>query len=180
MAKPQQPDPTQIALGEAQSLLQLWLKVKAFLIKSQSEQPVSPEEEQIFLETKSDVSRMQRLLATKVPTDIGYGADKITDLLKQSISINHLRALPKNDRTTLMNNWHAAFVLISRAVGALQFISEGYTHVAKVKGASGNISEMKKAAATQTEEKGGLLKSPLVYVIVIAAAAAGYYFFFMQ
>src|SRR5687767_1477136 len=99
------PSPNEAALTEAQNLMQLWLRTKAYFAKANNEEPITREDEQVFLETKSEISKFQRTLTPKLPQDVSFGADRMQDLLRQSISIGHLRNLPKADRAMLMANW---------------------------------------------------------------------------
>lgn len=181
MAQQQKPpSPLEVTLSEAQVLVNLWLKTRAFFAKSNTEDPIGREEEQAFLESKSEISRCQRALSAKIPPDAVFPGDKMVDLLRQSISIGHLRALPKADRQTLMANWHAVFVQLCRSVGALQFMVEGYIPPERAKKtSSGNISELKRAAATGDKGKkksgGGGFLSPKMIVIIVLFAVAGYF-----
>jgi hypothetical protein len=174
MAAPKPPTQNELALTEAQNLIQLWLRTKAYFIKANNEDPISRDEEQAFLETKSDISRLQRILGSKVPADIGFGADKMQDLLRQSISIGHLRNLPKADRTQLMQAWHQVFIYLSRAAGAMQFLVEGYVQPIRAKKGGGtNINELKKGSGGGKEGKTNpLLTGKFWFVILLLAGAA--------
>ena len=175
---PKPPTPHEAALAEAQNLMQLWLRTKTFFAKANTEDPVGREDEQSFLETKSEVSKYQRTLGPKLPSDVTFGAEKMQDLLRQSISIGHLRALPKPDRQMLMYNWHMVFTYLSRAVGALQFLVEGYNpppKAAKGKGGS-NISQLKGAASGSKEKKGSFISGKTIAIIILFAVA-GYMVF---
>jgi hypothetical protein len=111
------------------------------------------------------------LLGPKLPKEVGYGADKMQEILRQSISISHLRGLPKTDKATLMGTWHLVFINLSRAVGALQFLAEGYVPGERAKVAGSNVSDLKKGSgATKAEEKKSLLKSGKFWVVVIIIA----------
>lgn len=181
MASNKPPTPQEMALNEAQSLMQLWLKTKTFFGKANTEDPISREEEQAFLESKSEISKYIRTLAPKLPADVQFGGEKIQDLLRQSISIGHLRSLPRADRQTLMSTWHQIFIQISRSAGALQFIAEGYMPPPKQQkggqGAGGNISDLKKAASNKKgADKSSFFKSKGLWVVLILIAAAVVYF----
>lgn len=114
------------ALQEAQQLLNYWLQVKGYLAKAFTDTPVAPAEEQAFLQTKSQVSQYTRLVSQKLPPDVKIGGERMQELLRQAISVAHMRSLPKADKQVMIMNWHGAFVNLARAVGCLQFIVEGY------------------------------------------------------
>ncbi len=150
----------------------LWVRTKAYFAKANTEEPITREDEQQFLELKSEITKYQRTVAPKMPADVGFGADKMTDLLRQSISISHLRGLPRPDRVVMFGTWHHVFIQMCRAVGALKFISEGYTPPARQKGTGGaNISDLKKAAAKKGDGEGGGGKVKIVVALVLIAAA---------
>jgi hypothetical protein len=178
MAGPKPPTPHEAALADAQTLLQLWLRAKAFLAKATTEEPITREEEQTFLETKSDISKMQRSIAQKLPPDVSFGADRMQEILRQSISISHLRNLPKTDKQSLASNWHYVFINLSRAMGALQLLAEGYTPPPRAAKAGTGIKDLKGAASQEAPKKKGMLKKPSTYVIL--AIIGGVVYFLMN
>jgi hypothetical protein len=162
------------ALQESQQLLQLWLQTKGFLARAFTETPVSPEEERAFLETKSAVSQYTRTVSQKLPSDVKIGGEKMQELLRQAISISHLRGLPKADKQTLIANWHAAFINLARAVGCLQFIVQGYIPTQKETRAGTGIKDLK---GKKKKKSAGGAKKWIVRIIILAAIAAAYYYY---
>lgn len=164
-----------MALAEAQNLIQLWLRTKQYFTKANNEEPITREEEQAFLETKSDISRLQRIMGTKIPADIGFGGQQMQELLRQSISIGHLRNLPKTDRQGLMQQWHLVFMYLSRAAGAMQFMVEGYVQPQRAKKGSGtNINELKKGAHAGGEKKTNFLLTGKFWLVVLLLAGVAF------
>jgi hypothetical protein len=185
MAPPKQapPSPTVVALGEAQNLLQLWIKIRAFLAKALTDEPISPDDERHFLEAKSDTSRFQRTLGLKLPEYVNYGSDKIQEILRQSISISHLRGLPKADKQNLMASWHAVFVYLSQALGVLQFINEGYDPPPRQRKAGTGLKDLKGAAAgdsAKKPQKKGFFSSPFGIVVILGIIGGIIYFVMNQ
>jgi hypothetical protein len=165
---------SEAALQESQQLLNLWLQTKNYLAKSFTDTPVAPEEEKAFLETKSAVSQYTRLVSQKLPPDVKIGGERMQDMMRQAISINHLRGLPKADKQVLVATWHAAFINLARAVGCLQFISEGYQPQPKaVKGAPGVKGQVVKKKASA--DWGGRIK-----IVIILAVIAGVVYYLMN
>lgn len=160
------------ALKESQQLLNLWLQTKGFLAKAFTDTPVGAEEEKAFLETKSSVSQHTRLVSQKLPAEVKIGGEKMQELLRQAISIAHLRGLPKADKMTLIANWHAAFINLARAVGCLQFINEGYAPTAKLTKAGTSLSDLKGVKRKPKTDWAGRIK---IVVILAMIAAAVYY-----
>jgi len=176
MAKEKQKQPTQVelALNDAQALLDIWLRIKAYFVKAASEEEITAEDEKMFLDLKSEVQRLQRLLKNKMVADLTFGEDKMQELLRQSISIRHLRELPRMDRQLLINSWHYVFVHLARAVGALQFINEGYRPPARAKAGSGaNISELKGGAGGEKTKKKAKKDRPPVGKIILVVVLLG-------
>lgn len=152
----------------------LWLRTRQFFAKANTEEPITREDEQQFLEMKSEITKYQRTVTPKMPAKVGFGGERMTELLRQSISISHLRGLPKSDRTALLSTWHLVFILLTRAVGALKFIAEGYTPSQAAKGAGGsNISDLKKAAGKKSGEKPAWL-TPKFWIILVLVAGGVY------
>jgi len=162
------------ALRESQQLLQLWLQTKGYLAKAFIDSPVTPEEEKGFLETKSAVSQYTRTVSQKLPPDVKIGGEKMQDLLRQAISISHLRGLPKADKQNLIANWHAAFIQLARAVGCLQFVVQGYLPTAKATKSGTGIKDLKGGSK---KKQGGGAKKWIVRLIILAAIGAAVYYF---
>lgn len=162
------------ALQESQQLLNLWLQTKGFLAKAFTDTPVGPAEEKAFLETKSAVSQYTRLVSEKLPPGVTIGGERMQELMRQAISISHLRGLPKADKQVLVANWHAAFINLARAVGCLQFIVEGYQPQAK---AAKTAPGQKPGVVTKkpSADWGGRIK-----IIVALLAIAGAVYFLMN
>jgi hypothetical protein len=163
------------ALQESQQLLNLWLQTKGFLAKAFTDTPVAPEEEKAFLETKSAVSQYTRLVSQKLPSDVKIGGERMQELLRQAISIGHLRGLPKSDKQTLVANWHASFVSLARAVGCLQLINEGYKPTEKAAKTGTGLKDLRGGPKKKSREWGGTVK-----LILALAAIAGAIWYLMN
>ncbi|MCX7020063.1 MAG: hypothetical protein NTY46_13955 [Candidatus Sumerlaeota bacterium] len=170
------PNFNELALSDALNLLRHWLKIKFFFAKAITDEPISRDDEQAFLETKSDITKIQRVLGPKLPEGISFGVEKMRDMLRQSISIDHLRTLPAADRRGLLSMWHYVFIYLGQAVGALQFIVEGYVpppRTGRRRGAS--IDELKKTAAGSKSSKVGNIANPKFWVSIILIAGAAWF-----
>jgi hypothetical protein len=172
------PEETEDLLGETRTLLQLWQQMRSFLLLAFQSEPIAREHEQKFLEFKSETARSQRVVSRKMPDDLQFGSDKITDFLRQAISVAHLRGLPLADKRGLVGTWHVASVMLHRAVGALEYISETKHQMEEQKSGLRGIRAIKsEAAATQKKS----IVPVVVGVMVVAAVAAALYFLlFMQ
>lgn len=139
-----------------QNTMELWLSFKRFMGKAFSDAEVGTGDETDFLEVKSSLSKNLRTLAERIKLvgNIDYGEKNIRELLTKCVTVGHLRGLPKNDQKNLRKEWHGVFIKLSRTVGALKFLSEGYVPPAP--------------AAKGKKKKGA---SPMVIGIVIAVIA---------
>jgi len=168
------PAEIQALLQDTRTLLTHWTRIRDFISLALGSEPITREHEQGFLELKSETARDQRVVAQKIPEDLRFGADKITDFLRQAISAAHLRGLPAADKRGLVSAWHVASVMLHRAVGALEYIGATQHIVKHKKAAAHGIWAIKQQAAGGRKRS----KAPLIIgaVIIIAAAAAAAYF----
>ena len=112
----------------AKALLDLWLKYKGLIALAFSNRPLSDGAEQQFLEVTGGLQRQQRAVLKVFPRDINFGNKVMTALMRDSVSLQHMRDLPEYDKKRLYNSWHSVYVELTRAVGAMRFIAEGYVH----------------------------------------------------
>jgi hypothetical protein len=149
----------QTALDDFQKLLRLWLEFRTYFQKSFTNEPISHEDEQRFLEIKSAVAKYHRTLAQRFKDDdfVYYGGDQLSELLRQSISVMHIRGLPIPDRRTLYQSWHYVYIYLARMVGALRFVAEGYIPLKKLKESS-SVSSIKSMAGSRGERQRGVTK----------------------
>ena len=125
-----------------------------YFLRSFSQDPVSHEEEDDFLEVKSNIARYQRVIQKKIQDALHYGADMMQEILRQSISISHLRTLPISDRQKLYRSWHTVWIYLTRTLGAFKFFEEaGYVHLPKKGEQLVSVMGMKKAGAKRRKEK---------------------------
>jgi hypothetical protein len=125
-------NPNDVALQEGQQMLALWVSIKASLQKALVEEEVRPNDEMQFLDAKAELSKYLRAVMAKVPNGVNLPMNQIQEILRQATSIGNLRATPKTDRIGLLAQWHSVFVQMCRAVGAFQFIKEGYVPSPKI------------------------------------------------
>ncbi len=163
------------SLEQSQQLLNMWLQTKGFLAKAFTDTPVTPEEEKSFLQIKSGVSQLTRTVSQKLPPDVKIGGERMQELMRQAISIGHLRGLPKADKQSIIANWHAAFVDIARAVGCLQFIAEGFIPTPKAVRAAGS-GRVLGGGAVVTKKKQGNAKGWIKMILALGVTAGAIYY----
>ncbi len=167
--KKQTPEDRELLLKETRALLNQWQRIREFLLLAFQNDPITREQEQTFLELKSDAAKSQRVVAGKIQEDLKFGSDKITDFLRQAISIAHLRSLPMADKRGLVAMWHVASVMLHRAVGALEFINEAHLEIKQQKGGARGIKAIKSEAAdVRKKSKLPVILGVVAVVVVVA------------
>ncbi len=154
-------------LQDIKSLHALWMRMRIFLDMSFTDEPLSADTEQNFLQVKSQLSKYLRVMAEKVDkTQFRYDPEKITNLLRQAISVTHLRGLPIPDRKTLFVTWHEVYVHLTQVMGAFSLICEGYQPKKKVKKDS-SIAALKRGASDKKKKESSAGKIILIVVVII-------------
>ena len=142
-----------------------------------TDEPITRDEEQSFLEAKSQVSKYLRSLSQKLPADVPLAGDKLQELLRQAISIAHLRSLPKTDRQILANLWHVVFFNITRATGYFQMISEGYVPPPRAAKRGTDLKDIRGGGVKITKPKrANPLKSGMFWAILIILGVVAWFF----
>jgi hypothetical protein len=150
--------------------LQKWLVFKRHFLKAFTQEPISPEDEQEFLEVKSQVNKNSRLLSQRLK-EVGYEGDKISNVLRQCISVAQLRAMPIPDRRGLYKEWHAIFVKLNQVDGALEFMARGWVPRALDRQTGTSISDIKRMGGGAAKRKKKTLKVVIVLVVLVLAGA---------
>jgi hypothetical protein len=159
-------------LGDLRKLDNLWIAFHNFLMLSFTSEGIAQEREHEFLDIKSQTSKYLRVLAQRIDSrQFKYEPDKMTTLLRQAISVVHLRGLPMADRKNLVVLWHEVSIHLNRVMGAFAFISEGYQPKKKERKDT-TIAGLKKAAGGEKIKKGAGGKIALTVVMVLIIVAA--------
>lgn len=164
----------ELLLQETRNLLKHWTHIRDYLLMAFKNDEINRDQEQSFLETKSETARSQRVVSRKIPEDLQFGADKITDFLRQAISVSHLRGLPVPDKRGLVGSWHYASVMLHRAVGALEYVNEMQQDFVSAKKKMRGIRAIKSEAAATAKKS---IVPAIIGVIVIAAVAGALWYF---
>jgi hypothetical protein len=167
-------------LEDIKKLYDLWVSFNSFLMKSFTNEAINQEMEQQFLDIKSMTSKYLRVLAQKIDSkQFKYEPDKMTNLLRQAISIVHLRGLPLADRKNLVLLWHEVYIHLTQVMGAFEFIAEGY-QPKKKESKDTSIAALKKGAADAQKKGKKEGSGKTVLMIVLLLIAAGAVFFIVQ
>jgi hypothetical protein len=163
---------------ELRTMLDLWLKVKHYLQKAVSGEPITREDEGDFLRIKSDGTKYHRILKNKMTDQktrikkLDFNYDRMIDILRSSISIQHLRSLPEADMKRSMTEWHRIYVQLCNALGAYDFLRSDQVNLAKAAKRSGEphglIGKAKKALGDKRVLAG-------LAVLIVGGAAAAFF-----
>lgn len=107
-------------------LLEMWMKTKLVFTKAFGEEEIAREHETGFLNLKSEITRLYRTLSDKLPPGLKFDGDKAMDLLKNAMSMEHLQKLPQGERQNIYKIWHSVYVRLTRTLGALETMKQGY------------------------------------------------------
>jgi hypothetical protein len=166
--KKQVPEERHQLLEDTRTLLKHWTRVRDFLLMAFQNEPIPREQEQAFLQLKSETARSQRVVSSKIPEELAFGSDKITDFLRQAISISHLRSLPLADKRGLVGAWHVASVMLHRAAGALEYINETQLEIKDKKKTLRGIHTIRSEASARNKRN----PLPVILGIVLNVAVA--------
>ncbi|MCX7013553.1 MAG: hypothetical protein NTW86_13525 [Candidatus Sumerlaeota bacterium] len=108
----------------ADGLLKNWVAFRKFLRLAMSEQPITREQDQAFLQIKSAISKTYSQVRSRLPRQLAGSPDQLQDLMKQSLSVTHVRNMPAPDRRNLYRLWHAFYIDLCRTAGALKYMSD--------------------------------------------------------
>lgn len=162
----------------AKQVAALWMDFRNNFRRAFSSQEITAEEERSFLEVKSHLSRLQRVLTQRLPDGFRWGSKVMSELMQQCISIAALREMPMHDKKGLYEQWHGAYISLENLLGVLDVLVEGYpvTFQATVQ-KSGNIK------AQMTKEREGKAKKgtggavAAVLLLLLAAGVIWYMYF---
>lgn len=122
---------------EVRMLIELWIKVRTYLNRGASSEPITKEDEQDFLRVKSDGTKYHRILKQKLTDQatrikrLDFAYDKMIDILRSSISISHVRSLPEADLKRTLTEWHKIYVQLNNVLGAYEFLSSDQINLSK-------------------------------------------------
>ncbi len=103
-----------------------WLRIKLAMQKAFGKGEITKEQENAFLQLKSDLSRYYRNMTERLPKDLHFDGDQMMEMLKNSISMQHLQGQPMTEKRNIFSLWHRVYVKMTRTHGALEVINDGY------------------------------------------------------
>ena len=107
-------------------LLELWMRIKLVFNKAFGEEEATREHEATYLQLKSEISRIYRIISDKLPAGLKFDGDKMLEMLKNAMTMEHLHAQAPSERHVLYRLWHVVYVKLTRTLGALEVMQSGY------------------------------------------------------
>ncbi len=120
------PTEVEVLYGESKKLLELWMRTKLAFLKAFGGGEISKEQENDYLQLKSEISRMYRAMGERLPKGLHFDGDKMMEMLKNAMTMEHLKRQPPSERRTFYGTWHRVYIKLTRTLGALEVMGEGY------------------------------------------------------
>ena len=160
----------------ASKISALWMDFRKTIRRAFANQPTGMNDEQQFLELKSHLARLQRIMAQRLPEGFRYGARNMTELMAQAISISSLREMPPPDKKAFYGRWHQVHISLQHLLGILDLLGEGcVVKFETSKAKSGNIKEDIGLTGGSGKKGDTRKKAFLVFLLLAAAGAAAWY-----
>lgn len=110
----------------SKKLLEMWMRTKLVFLKAFGDEEMTREHENTYLQLKSEVSRLFRAISEKLPPGLKFDGDKMMEMLKNAMTMDHLHQLPASERQVIYRMWHQIYIKLTRTVGALEVMKSGY------------------------------------------------------
>jgi hypothetical protein len=120
----------ELKIKRLKEFMQLWVKFHDMYKKAISRETISPEEENIFLETKSLIARKYQALKDYLGIDPSY-EDRTFDVISQLLSLKSVAAISDLSLHKIENDWHNSYILLNKLLGELEGKQEVLRKVSK-------------------------------------------------
>lgn len=107
-------------------LLELWMRTKLVITRAFGNEKVTREHEAAFLQLKSEISRIYRGVSGKLPSGMKFEGEKMIELLKNAMTLEHLSNQPPTEKQAIFQRWHTVYIRMTRTFGALEVMKAGY------------------------------------------------------
>lgn len=127
-------------------LLELWMRTKLVITRAFSTEAITRDHETAFLQLKSDISRIYRGASSRLPSGLKFEGDKMIELLKNAMTMEHLSNQPPIEKQAIFQRWYTVYIRMTRTFGALEVMKAGYypaVHRGRLKSATETKSSKK-------------------------------------
>ena len=111
---------------DARKLLDLWMRTKLVFVRSFGTEAISNEQESAYLQLKSEISRIYRIMSDNLTPGLLFDGDVMQEVLKNAMSMAHLRNQNPKERQKFYAQWHRVYIKLTRTLGALEVMKAGY------------------------------------------------------
>ena len=121
-------------------LLGFWMQIKLVFLKAFGAAEISREQESAYMQLKTEISRLNRAASDKLPSGLKFEGEKMMEMLKNAITMEHLRNQPASEKQNINAVWHRLYIKLTRSLGALEVMQSGYyphVHRSRLKSMAG-------------------------------------------
>ena len=112
--------------------MQLWIKFHDMYKNAINSSTITPEEEKVFLETKSLIARRYQALKDNLNIDTSYD-DRTFDVITQLLSLKSVAAISDLSLHKIENDWHSSYIVLNKLLGELEGRQENLRGVSRTK-----------------------------------------------
>lgn len=106
-------------IKQTKEFLELWLKFRQLYKNAVGKNSILPEEENIFLETKTLVARRYQSLIESL--DLKPSVDDRTfDVIKDVLSLERVATMSDDQLQRIENDWHNSLIVFNQLLGGLE------------------------------------------------------------
>lgn len=107
------------SIGKTKEFMELWVKFHQIYKEAMEKTSITPEEEELFLQTKSIVARKFQVLADSMSMDRAT-IERTYDVIGQILSLKNISALSEQVLKKIENDWHESYISLNRLLGHLE------------------------------------------------------------
>lgn len=145
-------------IKQTKEFVELWLKFRQLYRSAIGKSKILPEEEKIFLETKTLIARRYQSLIEALGVKPSVD-DRTFDVIKDVLSLERVTTMSDDQMQRIENDWHNSLIIFNQILGGLENKKEELA----------NISSFTKIGKNLSEISWGKVFVVLVAVILFAA-----------
>lgn len=107
------------SINKTREFMELWIKFHQIFKEAMSKSSITPEEEELFLQTKSMLARKFQTLADSMSIDRPT-VDRAYDVINQILSLKGISTLSELTLKKIENDWHESYISLNRLLGHLE------------------------------------------------------------
>lgn len=116
------------SIDKTREFMELWIKFHQIFKEAMSKSSITPEEEELFLQTKSMLARKFQTLADAMSIDRPT-IDRTYDVISQILSLKGISTLSEVTLKKIENDWHDSYISLNRLLGHLEAQKDIVSHL---------------------------------------------------